>query len=45
MENQITQAAQAICAAFQKGGKLLLCGNGGSAAIAPASPANWSRVF
>ncbi len=32
MENQITQAAQAICAAFQKGGKLLLCGNGGSAA-------------
>ena len=32
LEEKLHQAADMIIACFQKGGKLLLCGNGGSAA-------------
>ncbi len=32
MRNTVEEAAEALCACFRAGGKLLLCGNGGSAA-------------
>ena len=31
LEDEIRHAVEVVAASFQKGGKLLLCGNGGSA--------------